>query len=225
MTQNVSNLLLSIPNKIAGKKVLFLYSAAIILFFILVSFIANKIVTVVGNGFNIWALAATIISIIFLSFIFGEMIGISLFGFGKRILFFGRKFFVRNLSITAIIIVLGILIQEAAVFLGFKIGKAMELDIGPAKILFIIIYAAGLLGFFILLSFSSFICIKEDIGIFQSMQKSQKYVKRNYIATLASVTVFYVLWQLIGMIPKVGESLSSFLLTPILAIWFAEMLK
>src|SRR3989344_1815486 len=139
----------------------------------------------------IWLVIFSIISLTAFSFVFSGMIGTSsdiIKRKGERYLSglfkYSREFFLKNLIILIIISVIGSLIWIIVFYLGMRLGQLMGLDVSSATILYILIYFVFIISTIIFLTFSGFILVLENKGIVESIKKSIKFVKRNYIETL-----------------------------------------
>lgn len=223
---NFFNLFLVTGKKLAKSWSLFIYSALIIAMLFGISKIAQKIVPSFAHAWQAysWFIGVSIISIAALAFIFTEMIGLSIAEKNKGN-FEYRKFFLRNFAITLIVIIIGIIIQQASTYIALKVGKFAGLDILHAKFIFLGLYGLGLLCILIFLSFASFYCIKDNLNIRDSIKKSINFVRANYIKTLLSITIIYLFWEVIGLLPKYGSVFGTIIVTPILAVWFSELIK
>lgn len=155
----------------------------------------------------------------FTSFVFAGMIGMA-----KEIVskkkgggFFSDlgKFGLRNLWIISLITIVSVLIGRAAHYGAFYIGKTLNLGLGVAQFVFILIYFIGLIGVLIWFTFSSFFLVINRLDVGDSIKSSFSFVKMNYLATLSLSVMLFIIYYLVGMVAgRVGEALEYVILLP-----------
>jgi len=177
--------------------------------------------TVIGAYGFLVILIVLLLSV--LAFIFSGMIGMA-GGIvkkkkGDKFFFNSRKFWLRNLMIVSVIVVISFLIGRIAHYGAFFIGKLFGLAIGPAQFVFVLIYFLGLVGFLIFFNFSSFFLVFDKLDVTESMKKSFRFVKSNYLMTLVLSVAFFVAYYLIDKISGVaGEILEYVILLPFIVL-------
>lgn len=214
--------------KAGENKILFAYSALIVAFFALLSFGTAFIGSLIKSDliFKIWSFALLLIIFLVLSFIFSEIIGISMHG-RESIMHYGKIFAIRVFFVLIITWIAG---QVIPVLIGHgiatELGKSILLSEKSAKIFFAVYDIAWKILVVIFLTFSSFYCIKDDLKVKEGIKKSMKYVKSNYINTLLSLTIFYALLEICTRyIPVYGGWVYTLLITPIISIWLSELIS
>jgi len=139
------------------------------------------------NAFNssssqmVFIIISSLIAYSIISFLFSSLIGLSgdiIRGKKKNIFIYGKKFWLKNLLIIILILVVRYIVNVSSIFLGVKIGTFLNLSLQPAKILFSLIYAIGLLGIIIFLTFSSFYLVLKNLSIIQSVKSSFSLVRK-----------------------------------------------
>lgn len=131
---------------------------------------------------------------------------------------YGKKFWFKNFWIMLIIALLGMLIGRIADKGAFLLGTKYEFNLLKAQIVFFLIYAGGLIGVLIFFTFASFYLVSFNLTIIESIKKSFKLVKNEYLATLALSVLSFVVLFLINKTPKYfGEFLEYVLFLPLAA--------
>ena len=117
--------------------------------------------------------------------------------------------------IILIIVALSVLVRMGAHYGSFYLGKALELNIGAAQFLFVLLYFIGLVGILIWFSFSSFFLVYENKGVKGSIKMSFGFVRRNYLDTLVlSVALFVILFFVNKIQGNLGNAIEYILLIP-----------
>ncbi|MBU0466476.1 MAG: hypothetical protein KJ718_04065 [Nanoarchaeota archaeon] len=175
------------------------------------SALAPRLQTTISNV--IWTIVVGLVSLVLVSYFFAGLIGMAkktVKGKAKRKDFTlnANKFWFKNFQIVLIMLAVGILIWGIAHYGAFFIGKAFGLNLNAALLIFILIYFAGLVGILIFFTFSSFFLVVNDLNVLESVQKSMKFVKKNYLGTLSLSVVFFVIYFLIDSIEGIlGDAL------------------
>lgn len=158
-----------------------------------------------------------------LSFIFSGLIGMSKEIVQKKkkrgFFSYSNKFWLRNLLILAVIIVISVLIGRVAHYGAFFIGRIFSLGLGMAQFVFVLIYFIGLIGVLIWFTFSNFLLVFEDLSVIGGIKRSFSFVKKDYLGVLALNVVFFVLVFLLDRIPGFfGELVEYLILLPYAAL-------
>lgn len=186
--------------------VIFLPSWIIVLFIFLFQLttlsIKNYLGTTIAN--ILWSTLFIVLFISVLSYISAGLIGMSKQIITKKQNSFiesGNKFFIKNTLIFCILFASHIIINSLSLLIAYFVGKQFSLPVESARIIFLLIYFIGLVGWMIFLTFSSFYLVIENIPIMQSIRKSFKLVKSNYIYLLILGVFIFIIDSLITFSP------------------------
>jgi len=176
-----------------------------------------------------WLAFSSLLSLAVLSFSFSVQIhlaGSIINKKNKASMFEGSKFWLKNLIVMVIIILVFNIIRVFSQILAFSIGRLLMLDIKPAQLIFFLFYFLGLAGIILFLTYSSFVLIIKKKSIIDSIKNSIKITKKNYILTLSiSIVVFAILSILekIISISLITESINMLILVPYLCFLLSEI--
>ena len=122
---------------------------------------------------------------------------------------------------TWILVILGVLIYNAinwgSYLIASKLGKLLNLPLNSARIIFILVYFAGLLLALFLAYSNIFIVLKEN-SIIRSLKNSIKLTKKIYLETLFVFVIFFAFSYLVNLISQnlIKELINSAVLFPLL---------
>jgi hypothetical protein len=122
---------------------------------------------------------------------------------------------------TWIIVILGVLIYNAinwgSYLIASQLGKLLNLPLNSARIIFILVYFAGLLLALFLAYSNIFIVLKEN-SIIRSLKNSIKLTKKIYLETLFVFVIFFAFSYLVNLISQnlIKELINSAVLFPLL---------
>jgi len=206
-------------------------TVALLIFFILFSKLSIKINYSLKSGiaFEPWLAIFVVISLAVTSYFLSGLIGMSKDAINKRaavkeFFSYSKKFWLRNLAVMIIILVVYIAISLIAQYGALGIGRALELPLSTATVLFYLIYFAGLVGILIFLTFASFYLVAYSLPIKESIKKSISFVKSNYLDVLTILVVFFILGQIVNFIGKIDIRLIELINAVFLVPYFSLVL-
>lgn len=170
---------------------------------------------------TLWIVFFSLVTLAVMSLFFSGLIGMSIKKKSGLIDFlnYGNKFWTRNFFVMVIIVVIGILIDRAAFYGAFFIGKFLNFGTYPAQGLFLLIYLIGVAGFLIFFTFSSFFLVTCDLKVRESLRKSFAFVKKNYPYVVVLSLILFIVYYFANLIPSpYGEAFEYGILVPYLAI-------
>lgn len=163
----------------------------------------------------LWTAAVGLVSVLLVGFFSAGMFGVLLKRKNGAFFSFGKKFLVRNFVVVLVVLVLGILLGRIVHYVALFIGRALSLNVATAVIVYLILYFASLVGILIFFAFSSVLLVVKNLSVKNALAESVGFVKRNYLATLSLIVIFYVLFYLFDKIPGyAGDILMYALLLP-----------
>lgn len=171
-----------------------------------------------------WVILIALVTYLFMAFTFAGIIGMVYKASKGRVKISdftsnAKKFGLKNYLIILIIIVLSILIGRIAFYGATFIGRAFNLGLGAAEAVFILIYFAGLIGVLIFFTFSSFFLVIDNLGVKESIKRSFRLVRREYLSTVALSLALFILAFLVRRIPTdVGSIVEYGLAIPFFAL-------
>ncbi|MDO8509287.1 MAG: hypothetical protein Q7S27_06430 [Nanoarchaeota archaeon] len=172
-----------------------------------------------------WLIIFSILTLLVISYFFSGLIGISFLSLKnktrpKNFLKYSNKFWLRNFAVILIILAMFNITRYLAHNIGLIIGKAIELDVRIAAVLFFILYIGGILSFLIFFSYSSFYLVGYDYSILNAIKKSFRLVRKEYIETLIILTLYFAISQILeGIMPKIAfEVLNVAVIVPYLSL-------
>ena len=124
----------------------------------------------------------------------------------------GTKFLFGNLIMLLLIALITTAIGRIADRGAFYIGNFLKLSLLNAQITFFLIYFIGLLGFLIFFTFSCFYLTVYNLKIRESIKKSFKLVKREYLPTLTITVVLVCIVFFVYKLPKLYSELLEYAL-------------
>ncbi len=206
-------------------------TVALLIFFILFSKLSIKINYSLRNAIALqfWLVIFIVVSLAATSYFLSGLIGMSKDSIKKRaavkdFFSYSKKFWLRNLAVMIVILVAYTAINLISQFGALGIGRALELPLNTAAVVFYLIYFAGLVGILIFLTFASFYLVVYNLSIRQSFKKSIFFVKSNYLDVLTILVVFFILGQLVNFIGKIDIRLVELINAVFLVPYFSLVL-
>lgn len=213
--------------------ILFIPLVLVFIYTLVLDFVSSRVISTFSTQtpFYIWLGFTLILSLFVFSYALSCSINLSLSNNKKsNKLSLFRISFKRLFSIAGILIIIFLaynLIRFIAHYGAFITGNIFSLSLQPAQIIFYIIYFAGLITLITFLTFSSFFCIKNKLPISKSIFSSISFVRNNYLETLIVLVIFFIIYQLIGLITNqlLSDAINTIIITPILILILASMIK
>jgi len=198
-------------------------------FFLFVSKYGERIKNILGTTYPniVWTIVVAIVSLVVMGYVFAGLIGMSKIVVKERNGKVGlrdfslnaNKFWFRNFVIMFVIALVSVVIERAAFYGGFFIGKIFGIGNGGAQFIFMMIYFIGLIGILIFLTFGSFYLVIYDLKVRESLSKSVRFVKREYLAVLSlSVILFVILFFLNQISGYLGDALEYLVFVPYISL-------
>jgi len=163
-----------------------------------------------------WTVFVGLASLFLASYVFSGMIGLAKKKVSwKEFSVNANGFWFRNFQILLLIVLFSFLIGRIAYYGAFFLGKTLDLEVGAALAVFLLIYFAGLIGILIFLTFSSFFLVVDKLRPRGAIRRSIGFVKRNYLMTLALNIILFVVGYLANKIPGLfGDAVIYVLVVP-----------
>ncbi len=174
---------------------------------------------------TLWVVLFSLIVLAVMSFLFAGLISMGLNAARKKpIINFlapGKNFWFRNFQILLIIVVTYNIINFAAYYISFFVGKTFNLPLSAAQVLFYFLYFAGLVGIIIFLTLSSFCLLIDGKSAIASIKISIRKVKSAYLEVLITLVLFFVVDGLMNKFITqriIIELINSFFIIPYLSV-------
>ena len=174
-----------------------------------------------------WLALFVLISLLIISFLFSGLIGASSVTLKRKatlkdLFVFGKKYWLKNFVAIFLILIISDLVFFASLYSSFYIGKTVNLSLRPAQALFFLALFIGMALVVIFFTYSSFFLIIKNLSIRNSIKSSFRFVKSNYIHTLALLLIFFVVDWFLEFLefihPYLSEIVTSLILVPLLAL-------
>tara|TARA_Y100000310_G_scaffold345075_2_gene461622 strand:- start:1619 stop:2101 length:483 start_codon:yes stop_codon:yes gene_type:complete len=133
---------------------------------------------------------------------------------------YGKKFWLKNLVIIILILVIYNVIRLSAHYSALSIGKFLSLGVNSAQLLFFFIFVIGLIAILIFLTFASFYLIIKESSIGESIKSSASLVKSNYPYVLTIIIIFFAISQLLSLLNNqiLFDTINAILIIPYFSI-------
>ena len=166
-----------------------------------------------------WTVGVGLVSFLLGAYVLAGMVGVlknkkgSVGSFVKS----ANSFWARSFLILVFILIIGFIIGRVAHYGAFYIGKATNLEVMGAVVVFVLIYFIGLVGAVVFLTFSNFILVLRNLKTSAAVRASIALAKKEYPATISLNVIFFLLFLFVDWIPGIaGEVLLFGLLLPYL---------
>jgi len=227
----ITNLFTTALKDFRKNPVIIFPTVALLIFFILFSKLSIKINYSLKSGIALesWLAIFVVISLAVTSYFLSGLIGMSKESIKKRtavkdFFSYSKKFWLRNLAVMIVILIVYTAISLISQFGALGIGRALELPLSTATVIFYLLYFAGLVGILIFLTFASFYLVVYNLSIKQSLKKSISFVKSNYLDVLTILVVFFILGQLVNFIGEIDIRIVELINAVFLVPYFSLVL-
>ncbi len=204
-----------------------------ILLFIIISLLSILSVSINHKlssslSITLWFIIFTILYLIIISYISATMIGMSRDAASrsisiKKVFPYGNKFWLKNLVIILIFILIYFLILGSLyvfTFLMSSLRNYIQITENVFKLLSFLIYFIWLVAVLIFFTFSNFFLVIYNLKIKESILKSISFVKKEYLSILSINVIFFAIFYLLSF----WESTISIILTYLLTAFFILLL-
>jgi len=206
--EKITNLFTTALKDFRKNPIVIFPTVALLIFFILFSKLSVQINYSLRSiiALQSWLAIFVVVSLAATSYFLSGLIGMSKDAINKRaavkgFFSYSKKFWLRNLAVMIIILVVYMAINLIAQYGALGIGRALELPLNIATVIFYLIYFAGLVGVLIFLTFASFYLVAYSLPIKESIKKSISFVKSNYRIVLGCGVPFLIR----GLMPTVRK--------------------
>lgn len=187
-----------------------------------------RFVTSISTG--AWFVFFSLVVIAVMSLFFSGIIGMALNRKGRASLVdffnYANKYWLRNFFVMVTLTIAGIVINRAVSLLAFYIGAVLNLSLGYAQALFLILYVVGIAGILLLFSFASFFLIAHDVSYQESFRRSRRFVFSHYPYVIVLSLILFGVYYLTSFLSSpVGEIIEYGILVPYLAILMTRFIQ